>query len=292
MIRIGTAEPNSTFLTQGHALARALQRRGLKGGVEVLISPAASIDNANRLDRGEIDFGFMAANWIGRARRGDAPFKHGIDLRLVAPMNLGPLFFVSRQGSGIETFDDLAGKRVCVGPEGSGMTQHAHTIFGALGHTVARVQPVHLGFAEGAEALKAGAVDAQLQCPIPNPVMTALDEALPLQIVRFSPSQMQTLLDKVAFYRRAVMRKGQLRAIAENVDQPGVLNVLVCHARADAGLVAEVAAAISSEAVAMARDNALFDSLDELMAPYRGGTAPSEIDGVALHPGAQRAYRK
>ena len=107
-IRIGTAEPDSTFLTQGQALAAILPAHGAPGPYDVLMSPAASIDNANRLDRGEIDLGFMAANWIGRAKRGDKPFSAPIDLRMVAPMNVGPLFFIARAGSGIETFDDLA----------------------------------------------------------------------------------------------------------------------------------------------------------------------------------------
>jgi uncharacterized protein len=289
MIRIGTAEANSTFLTQGQTLAKVLQRHHVKGPIDVLISPAASIDNANRLDCGEIEFGFMAANWIGRAKRGHAPFARKIDLRLVAPMNLGPLFFIARVGSGIETFDDLAGKRVCVGPEGSGMTQHAHTILGALGHSLERIEPVYLSFADGAEALRAGSVDAQLQCPIPNPVMTALDDSLPLRVVTYSSAQIETILDKVPFYRKAVMRKGQLNALKENCEQPGVLNVLVAHARTESSLVAQVANVIAHDAKELGRENALFETLDQLMQPYRAGNAPRSIDGVGVHGGAVKA---
>lgn len=289
-MRIGTAEPNSTFLTQGQALARVLERQGVKGPFEVLMSPAASIDNANRLDRGEIDLGFMAANWIGRARRGEAPFSHPIDLRLVGPMNLGPLFFIARAGSGIATIDDLAGKRVSVGPAGSGMTQHAHTMLGAMGHSIAWIEPVYLSFAEGARALAAGEVDAQLQCPIPNQVMTALDAEVPLQVLRYSDAQLNDLLAKVPFYRRAVMRKGALRALGEDVPQPGVLNVLVCHARADDGVLAQVALAIARGAAELGRENALFDGLDDLLQPYRQAAAPAAIDGVPLHDGARKGY--
>lgn len=290
-IKIGTAEPISTFLTQGQALAAVLPGHGAPGPYEVLISPAASMDNANRLDRGEIDLGFMAANWIGRAKRGDKPFAAPIDLRMVAPMNVGPLFFIARKDSGIATFDDLAGKRVCFGPAGSGMTQHAHTMFTALGHTIDRVKPVYLSFADGAKALAAGEIDAQLQCPIPNKVMTDLDTAVPLTVVRYSDTQLETLLGKVAFYRRATMRKGALRALTADIPQPGVLNVLVCHARADQGHIAQIAAAIRNGAKDLAKANALFDGLDDLFKAARAeGTRLLEPDGVALHPGARKAY--
>jgi TRAP transporter TAXI family solute receptor len=290
MIRIGTAEPNSTFLTQGQALAKVLGQQGVTGPIEVLVSPAASIDNANRLDRGEIELGFMAANWIGRAKRGEKPFTHPIDLRLVAPMNLGPLFFITKADSGIATFDDLAGKRVSVGPAGSGMTQHAHTMLGALGHTIDWMKPAYLSFADGAKALAAGEIDAQLQCPIPNKVMTELDAAVPLRVVRYSAAQLETMLSKVSFYRRAIMRKGALKALGEDVPQPGVVNVLVCHARADKALLTTIAKAISDGARELGRHNALFEGLDDLIEPYRRGTAASKIGGVELHAGALAAY--
>ena len=256
------------------------------------ISPSASIDNANRLHAGEIDFGYMAANWIGRARRGEAPFKQPIDLRMVAPMNVGPLFFIARADSRLSTFSDLTGKRVCVGPLTSGMTQHAHTIFGALGGSLADVTPVHLSFAEGAAALARGEIDAQLQCPIPNKVMTALDAEVPLRVIAYTPAELATVLSKVPFYRQAVMRKGSLRALTADTSQPGVLNVLVCHARADRGLVAQVAGAIVGGAHELVATNALYAGLPDLFKPLAtDGQKALEFDGVILHAGAIDAYR-
>src|SRR6202035_5072116 len=90
-VRIGTAEPDSTFLSQGFALKTVLDRVPALAPVDVSTSAHASVENANRLQAGDIDFGFMASNWIGRAKNGEAPFTPAIDLRMAAPMNAGPL---------------------------------------------------------------------------------------------------------------------------------------------------------------------------------------------------------
>src|SRR6059058_2320914 len=128
VIRIGTAERDGTFHSQGLTLKAMLDRRQSLGPIEVLESSAASIENANRLHAGEIEFGFMASNWIGRAKNGEAPFGQPIEIRMAAPMNAGPLFFIARADSAIRSFDDLRGKRIAVGMTTSGMVQHARTI--------------------------------------------------------------------------------------------------------------------------------------------------------------------
>ena len=100
-VRIGTAEANSTFLGQGLALKTVLERVPTLVPVEVSVSAHASVENANRLQSGDIDFGFMAANWIGGAKAGEAPFAQKIELRMVAPMNAGPLFFIASAASAL-----------------------------------------------------------------------------------------------------------------------------------------------------------------------------------------------
>jgi TRAP-type uncharacterized transport system substrate-binding protein len=127
-LRIGTAERDSTFLSQGFALKTALERNPALAPVEVSLSAQASVENANRLAVDDIDFGFMASNWIGRAKNGEPPFSQKIDLRMVAPMNAGPLFFITRADSSLRKVTDMRGRRLVVGPQWSGMTQHArHT---------------------------------------------------------------------------------------------------------------------------------------------------------------------
>src|ERR1700730_8486174 len=260
-VRVGTAERDSTFLNQGYALKTVLERHPALAPVNVSASAHASVENANRLAASDIDFGFMASNWIGRAQNREAPFKQKIDLRMVAPMNAGPLFFIALADSDLRTVADVRGRRLVVGPEKSGMAQHARVILGALGLTFADFTPVFLDFAAGAEALARGEADAQLQCPIPNKVMTALAARALLRVLPYAPAGLDTVLRAVPFYRRTVMRKGAIRGLDADVAQAAVVNVLVTHARTPETIVGEVAAAILSARDELPRLNALFDGV-------------------------------
>jgi uncharacterized protein len=291
-LRIGTAERDSTFLGQGQALKIVLERNPALVPVDVSVSPTASVENAKRLDAGDIDLGFMAANWIGRAKNGERPFAQNIDLRMVAPMNAGPLFFITRADSSLRTVADVRGRRVAVGPRTSGMAEHARVMLGALGMSFQDITPFHLDFADGAAALVDGDVDAQLQCPIPNVVMTALAQYIAVRVLPYAPGDLDKVLGAVPFYRRTIMRKGAIRGLEADMAQATVVNVLVTHARVNADTVCDVTSAIF-----LARDelpglNALFEGLGALFEPLRvEGAGALEFGGVALHPGALAAYR-
>jgi TRAP transporter TAXI family solute receptor len=291
-VRIGTAEPNSTFLSQGLALKTVLDRVPALAPVEVSTSAHASVENANRLAADDIDFGFMASNWIGRARNGEAPFAQKVDLRMVAPMNAGPLFFITRADSDLHTVTDVRGRRLVVGPKQSGMAQHARVILGTLGLTFDDVTPMFLDFAAGAEALARGEADAQLQCPIPNTVMTALAARVLLRVLPYAAADLDTVLRAVPFYRRTVMRKGAIRGLDADMAQAAVVNVLVTHARLAEDKVKDVAAAIFAARDELPRLNALFDGIGDLFSPLRSdGARALEFGGVTLHSGAIAAYR-
>lgn len=290
--RIGTAERDSTFLSQGHALKAVLERDPALAPVDVSVSAHASVENANRLEADEIDFGFMASNWIGRGRSGEMPFTRPIELRMVAPMNAGPLFFITRADSALRTVLDVRGRRLVVGPEKSGMTQHARTMLATFGVSFTDFTPVYLDFAAGADALARGDVDAQLQCPIPNKVMTALAERIDVRVLPYAAGELDALLRSVPFYRRTVMRKGAIRGLEAEVAQAAVVNVLVTHARVADAMVREVTSAILAARDELPRLNALFNGLGELFVPLRSdGAHALEFGGVALHPGALAAYR-
>jgi len=291
-VRIGTSEYGGTFYTQGSAFAELFNRGRSENDRCVVQTTDASIHNAEQLDRGDLEFGFMASNWIGRAKEAALPFTRKIALRMVAPANAGPMFFVKLASSPIQTVADFKGKRIILGTKGSGMEQHVHTIFGVLEISFDSFTPINMGFAEGAEALIAGSVDAQFQPPIPNRVMTELSQRADVRVIPYSPGQIEKVLAAVPFYRRVTMEKGIFRGVTRDISQVGVVNVLVTHARIPETVVYDMAASIANNLDALPQMNPLFKGIRNLFEPLRTqGTVAFEFGGVALHPGAARAYR-
>ena len=292
-IRIGTSEHGGTFYTQGQAIAELFNRGRSAAERCVVATTDASIHNAEQLDRGELEFGFMASNWIGRAKNGAAPFTKPIALRMVAPANAGPMCFVKLAATPVESVADFKGKRIAIGTKGSGMEQHVHTIFDILGIGFDSFTPVHMGFAEGADALVSGAIDVQFHPPIPNKVLTDLSARTDIRVVPYAPGQLEKVLAQVPFYRPVMVGRNAFRGVVENVTQVGVINVIVTHESIPEPVVYEMAKAIAGNIEALPEINPLFKGLKDLFEPLRTkGATAFEFGGVALHPGAIRAYRE
>ena len=291
-IRIGVSERGGTFYTQGLALKAILEQFTTLPPVEVVESPlGASIENANRLDLGEIEFGFVSAPWVVAAKEGVVPFSHSIDLQTVAPMNLGPNFFVVRADSELHNISDLKGKKVAVGMATGGMVHHAEAVFSAIGLGPLDLERVYVNFADGARMLASGKIDAQYQCPVPNQVMTELSERILVRVLRYEPAQLEAALRFIPSDRLTIMRKGAIHGLEEDIPQLGVLNLLVTHSRVNEDLVRHVVQVIVTQAAELSRLLPLFNELPDLLGIVRAERcAPLEFDTVKLHPGAARFY--
>src|SRR5215475_3831616 len=292
-LRIGTSEYGGTFYTQGSAIAELFNRGRSEPDRCVVQTSDASIHNANLLDREELEFGFMASNWIGRAREATKPFTRRIALRMVAPANAGPMFFVKLAHSQIRSVADFKGKRIAIGTKGSGMEQHIHTIFDVLCISFDSFTPVHLSFLDSADALVAGAVDVQFHPPIPNKVLNDLSERAEIRVIPFLPGQLEKVLAEVPFYRAVVVEKGAFPGVVEDVTQIGVINVVVTHERVPERIVHDMAQTIIDNSDVLPQMNPLFKGLKHLFDPLRTqGAAALEFGGVKLHPGAVKAYQE
>ncbi|WP_119677972.1 TAXI family TRAP transporter solute-binding subunit [Indioceanicola profundi] len=147
--RLAAGERGGFYWQLGEQFAEAFARVGVE--VEVL-ETAGSVENLSLLQSGRADAAFV---------QGGAAQTLGLeDVRGVASLAVEPIWIFSR-GAPVDRLADLAGKRIAMGPQGSGIRLLSTTLLKAAG-VLERVEPVELSGMAAARALLAGEVDAAI----------------------------------------------------------------------------------------------------------------------------------
>jgi len=292
-ISIGTNIVGSTFFEQGNVIADTFKTHGVFEQIHVLNTDVTRQEGAGRLIMGDIEFGLCASNWVPRLAEGAPPFSRSYDVRMVAPLNVGAPSFVVREDSEINTFNDIFGKRVAVGPRDGGMTQHMKLILQALGYSFDDIDPVYVEFDKGTEGLLTGDVDVMWQVPVPNHIMTGIEKRLSVRVVEYGPGQLSSILQAVPLYRHAIIEKDLIKGLKSDTEQIGVLNVIITNADVATETVFQFVSAYIKAAEELGNKLEVFLKLKSLIEEIEGrGPQVFEPGGVQFHPGAWAAYKQ
>jgi len=292
-ISIGTNIVGSTFFEQGNVIADTFKTHGVFEQIHVLNTDVTRQEGAGRLLTGDIEFGLCASNWVPRLAEGAPPFSRSYDVRMVAPLNVGAPSFVVREDSEINTFNDIFGKRVAVGPRDGGMTQHMKLILQALGYSFDDIDPVYVEFDKGTEGLLTGDVDVMWQVPVPNHIMTGIEKRLRVRVVEYGPGQLSSILQAVPLYRHAIIEKDLIKGLKSDTEQIGVLNVIITNADVATETVFQFVSAYIEAAEELGNKLEVFRKLKSLIEEIEGrGPQVFEPGGVQFHPGAWAAYKQ
>jgi hypothetical protein len=125
------------------------------------MASAGSVENLRRVNSGEADFGIVYAGDLYLGMQGQLtndthqyPNAHSMAYLYGAPAHLLVL-----ESSGINSVKDLVGKRVAVGPAGSGAAASAQRYFTSTG-VWDKFTPEFIGYSQGASALGDRLIDA------------------------------------------------------------------------------------------------------------------------------------
>lgn len=290
-VRILTGPAGGTYYIMGAVVADALYRTG---SVSAATSEASSgsLENARRIGSGAVQFGMMDVAWARRSLAGSKPFTQKIELRTAMPLFVAPMFFVTMADSPIKTFDDLRGKRIAVGPKGSGMENHGRQVLAGLGWTFDNIKPVYLAFQPGGNAMREGKVDAQLQCCIPNGGFTELTTLARVRLVGWKPGQLDKVVNSTPDYNKTMVRKGAFRGVEEDTATIALFNGVMTSDKVDNKTVYLLAKTMIEKLKDMTAKTAQFGTLDDVFAEARAKGVKALEVGAPLHPGAILALKE
>ena len=135
-ISIGTGGVTGVYYPTGGAICRLVNKSRKEHGIRCAVeSTGGSVYNINTIKAGELEFGVAQSDWQYHAYNGTSTFADNPfpEIRAVMSVHPEPFTLVVRADSGIESFEDLKGKRVNVGNPGSGQRATMEVVMDAFG---------------------------------------------------------------------------------------------------------------------------------------------------------------
>ena len=160
-INIATGGTAGTYFPLGGAMAEILNDN-IPGVNATAEATNASVANVNLLNGGSVQLAFIQNDISYYAAEGVEMFEDNQVSNLQALATLYPetVQIITLDKSGIKSVADMKGKRVAVGAAGSGVEANARQILAANGITYEDINVQYLSFAEAANGLKDGNIDA------------------------------------------------------------------------------------------------------------------------------------
>jgi len=291
LLRLGTGRVTGVYFPAGGSLCRLHNgARGEDAPYCAVEATAGSVENLRRLRAGDLDLAVVQSDWQYHGARGTTEFSDaGPDaaLRSLFSLHGEPLTVVAQREAGIRSFGDLKGKRVNLGPDGSGQRVAMNVALAAFDLAPGDLAAAEeRAFAEQVLALCEGQVDA-VAFAVGHPngsVMDATNACRGLIVPVDGPSLAQKL-EELPYLARIAVPGGFYPGNAAPVASFGVVATLVSRDTV-------------SEAAVYAFVRAAFEGLDRLRAAH---PAFAELDPALmiragltapLHRGAVRYYRE
>ena len=138
-VTVGTGGVTGVYYPTGGAICRLVNQDRADHGIRCSAeSTGGSVFNTNAIRAGELNFGVVQSDVQFNAVNGINQFADAgafDDLRFVFSVHSEPFTVVVRADSGIETFEDLLGKRVNIGNPGSGQRATMELVMERYGWT-------------------------------------------------------------------------------------------------------------------------------------------------------------
>lgn len=290
-ISIGTGGVTGVYYPTGGAICRLVNKGRKEHGIRCSAeSTGGSIYNINTVRAGELEFGVAQSDWQFHAYNGTSQFEEQgkfDNLRAVFSVHPEPFSVLARGGSGIESFEDLKGKRVNVGNPGSGLRATAEVVMDAYGMTMDDFSVAsELKGAEMAQALCDDKIDVMIYTVgHPAAAITEVTNTCDVDFVDVKGPVIDKLVEDNPFYRTASIPAGMYKGQTEDNMTFGVGATFVSSADV-------------SEDVVYVVVKAVFDNFEDFkkLHPAFGNLKEEEMikDGLSapLHDGAVKYYKE
>lgn len=283
-LSLATGGTAGTYYPYGGAMA-ALWSQYVKGVTATAETTGGSQENMRLLSSKQAELAIVQNDVASYGFTGTELFKEKMpNVRAVAALypDVAQLAAVRS----IKTLADVKGKRIVVGPAGSGAEVTTRQILEANGITFGDLgKAVYLSFAEAANAYKDRQIDGFFQTSgIPVSSIQEISTLMEIGLIPLEGETAKNVMDKHQFFVPAKIPSGTYKGTNVDVPSIAVLSMIVTRDDLDADLVYSLTKTLIEKQPELAQRHAKGKELSK----------ESAVTGITVpwHPGAERYYRE
>ncbi len=277
---MGTGGTSGTYYAFGGVLGQYIKNHA---GIDVtVVSTDGSKANIESIDAGDYQLGTVQSDVMAYAWEGSRSFESNgaVDtFRVVAGLYAESVQLITMDPE-IQSVADLAGKSVSIGAPGSGVYFNAMDVLSAAGLTEADIQPQYMSFADSADGLKDGKIDAAfIVAGAPTAAITELCTTNSAYLVPIDGEVAETLMAASPFYTLYTIPAGTYAGQDTAVVTDPVTATLIVSADAEEDAVYNLTKAIFDNTSAIAAENgkgaelSIENATSGMTAPFHAGAA-------------------
>ncbi|GAB6087713.1 TAXI family TRAP transporter solute-binding subunit [Alkaliphilus crotonatoxidans] len=285
-ISIATGGTSGTYYPLGGAVAKIYNEK-LSDVSANAQATGASVENIGLVAGGEAELAFVQNDTAYYAFNGTEIYegKETVsNIKGMAMLYPEVIQIVASKDSGINSVEDLKGKKVAVGAPGSGTEANARQILDVHGLQYSDLGKADfLSFAEAADQIKNKQLDAAfVTAGLPTSAITEVAQTSDLVIVPIDSSMINQLSSLYPFYAEVTIPAETYRNQEQDVTTAAVMAMLIVNEELDEDLVYELTKAI-------------FENRQTIIDTHSRGndiTLDTALQGmpIELHDGAKKYY--
>ena len=277
---MGTGGTSGTYYAFGGVLGQYIKNHA---GIDVkVVSTDGSKANIESIDAGDYQLGTVQSDVMAYAWEGTRSFEDTgkIDsFRVVGGLYAESVQLVTMDPE-IKSVADLKGKAVSIGAPNSGVWFNAMDVLTAAGLTEADIKPQYQSFADSADALKDGKIDAAfIVAGAPTAAITELCTTNSAYLVPIDGEVADKLMADSPYYTTYTIPAGTYAGQDEDVVTVTIKATLIVSADASEDDVYNLTKAIFDNTEAIAAENgkgaelSVENATSGMTAPFHAGAA-------------------
>ncbi|MFP4285306.1 MAG: TAXI family TRAP transporter solute-binding subunit [Desulfovermiculus sp.] len=289
-VSIAAGWVTGAYFPMAGAISRVAYKQLQDDNIKVTAeSSGASVANANLIASESTDFAILQNDIASYAREGkegmfDEPVKNLLGCASLYPEHIQ---IIVRKDANIKSVSDLKGKRVAVGPIGSGTTENAKQILEAWDLSLDDLKAEQLSSQQAGDYIKDGRLDAAFfTVAVGAAVITDTATVVDVEVLPIEGPNVDKLMDEYPFYAKQEVPADSYPGVEEDTQTVAVMAMLAAREDLDEDLVYKIMKAMYSEEG--------LEQIHEAHAKFRDLSVDQAMEGmsVPLHPGAEKFLKE